>query len=108
MTRQQVLDFYFVEARSKLIDIAAFLDRAQRAEGVDDFRLGAFQSALKELRSRRPDRARRVLTSLSDPTSAPIAAAGEKGACGAWHRAAKPGGRTHRATKKERVQPESS
>src|SRR5215510_15258380 len=28
MTRQQVLDLYFMDARSKLIDIAAFLDRA--------------------------------------------------------------------------------
>jgi len=99
MTRQQVLDFYFVEARSKLIDIAAFLDRAHRAQGAEDFRLKAFQTALLELDSRRPDRARRVLTSLSDPTDAPIAAAGEKGASGAWQHPAKPGGRNRKATK---------
>jgi hypothetical protein len=103
MTRQQVLDFYFVEARSKLIDIAAFLDRAQRAEGADDFRLKAFQTAFRELGSRRPDRARRVLTSLSDRTSAPILGAGEKGACGAWQRATKPGTRRPKSTKKEKA-----
>lgn len=84
MTRQQVLDLYFVEARSKLIDLAAFLDRAQRADGTDDFRLKSFRAALGRLRSGRPDRARRVLVSLSDPTTTPIQAAGNKSACGAW------------------------
>ena len=33
MTRQKVLDQYFMDARHKLIDIAAFLDRVDRAEG---------------------------------------------------------------------------
>jgi hypothetical protein len=84
MTRQEILDLYFVESRSKLIDIAAFLDRAQRAKGKDDFRLKAFHAALGQLRSGKPDRARRVLLRLSDPTSKPCAAAGSKGACGAW------------------------
>ena len=27
MTRQQILDLYFMDARAKLIDLAAFLDR---------------------------------------------------------------------------------
>jgi hypothetical protein len=84
MTRQQVLDLYFVEARAKLIDVAAFLDRVQRAKGADDFRLKAFRAALAQLRSGGPDRARRVLLRLSDPTSKPSAAAGPKSACGAW------------------------
>ena len=96
MTRQQVLDLYFVEARSKAIDIAAFLDRVQRTEGADDFRLRALQTALQELRSGEPDRARRVLQSLSDPTSAPIEAAGGKSACGAWDNSADSGGATGR------------
>ena len=84
MTRQEVLDLYFVEARSKLIDVAAFLDRAQRAKGTDDFRLKAFRAALGQLRAGGPDRARRVLLRLSDPTAQPSAKAGSKGACGAW------------------------
>ena len=33
MTRQQVLDLYFMENRAKLIDLAAFLDRVDRATG---------------------------------------------------------------------------
>jgi hypothetical protein len=85
MTRRQVLDLYFVEARSKLVDVAAFLDRAQRAEGAEDFRLKAFRAALGQLRAGGPNRARRVLESLSDPTVKPIAAAGDKSACGAWN-----------------------
>jgi len=84
MTRRQVLDLYFVEARSKLVDVAAFLDRAQRADGLDDFRLKSFRAALGRLRSRGPDRARRVLLALSDPTAKPVKAAGNQNACGAW------------------------
>jgi hypothetical protein len=84
MTRQQVLDLYFMENRAKLIDIAAFLDRVDRAEGPADFRLDAFRQALKELDGARPERARQVLLSLSDPTTEPIAKAPGKGAVGAW------------------------
>ncbi len=89
MTRQQLLDLYFMDARSKLIDIAAFLDRVDRGEGEPDFRLAAFRMALDELRRSQPDRARSVLRSLSDPTTEPIAAAPGKGAVGAWPGAGK-------------------
>ena len=84
MNRQELLDLYFMDARSKLIDIAAFLDRLDRGEGEADFRLAAFREALKELASNEPTRARNVLLSFSDPTTEPIAAAPGKGACGAW------------------------
>ena len=84
MTRQQLLDLYFMDARSKLIDLAAFLDRVDRGEGEPDFRLAAFRKALLELQAGKPERARRVLMSLSDPTTDPIAAAPGKGAVGAW------------------------
>ena len=36
MTRQQTLDLYFMEARFKLIELAAFIDRVERTEGEDD------------------------------------------------------------------------
>ena len=84
MTRQQTLDLYFMEARAKLIDIAAFLDRVERSEGEPDFRLEAFGNALKALGNGNAQRARNVLLSLSDPTTEPIAAATTKAACGAW------------------------
>lgn len=84
MTRQQVLDLYFLDARSKLIDIAAFLDRVDRAEGGGDFRLEAFCEALSILQSDGPRKAERALLAFSDPTAEPIAAAPGKSACGAW------------------------
>jgi hypothetical protein len=84
MTRQKVLDLYFMEARAKLIDVAAFLDRVDRAEGADDFRIKAFRRALTELQKADPQRARRVLLSLSDPTTEPIQRATTKTAAGAW------------------------
>ena len=84
MTQQALLDLYFIDARSKLIDIAAFLDRIDRGEGPPDFRLKSFQKALEELQSTQPNRAQSVLMSLSDPTVEPIANAPSKGAVGAY------------------------
>ena len=84
MTRDQVLNLYFMEARAKLIDLAAFLDRLDRADGTDDFRIAAFRQALKELEHGKPERAKRVLLSLSDPTVEPLPAATTKAASGAW------------------------
>jgi hypothetical protein len=84
MTRQQVLDLYFMEARAKLIDLGAFIDRVERAAGEDDFRMKAFRAALAELSKGETHKAKRVLQSLSDPTTEPILAATTKAACGAW------------------------
>jgi hypothetical protein len=84
MTRQQVLDLYFMENRAKLIDIAAFLDRVDRASGDVDFRIKAFKEAMRELGGSQPERARKVLLALSDPTTDPIEKAPGKGAVGAW------------------------
>ncbi len=84
MTRNELLDLYFMDARAKLIDIAAFLDRLDRGTGDADFRLSAFLHAMKELACNEPQRARNVLVSLSDPSSEPIEKAPGKGAVGAW------------------------
>ncbi|HEY5911704.1 MAG TPA: hypothetical protein VJA21_13975 [Verrucomicrobiae bacterium] len=84
MNRQQLLDLYFLEARAKLIDLAAFLDRVERAEGEADFRLAALMDALKDLRREDGCRAENILLRLSDPTVEPIPAATTKAACGAW------------------------
>ena len=56
MTRKQVLDQYFMDARHKLIDLAAFLDRVERAEGEADFRLEAFREAARKLGNEGTDR----------------------------------------------------
>ena len=84
MTRQQVLDLYFMEARAKLIDLGAFIDRVGRAGGAEDFRMKAFRAALAELGKGEPHRAKGVLMAFSDPTTDPIPAATTKAACGAW------------------------
>jgi len=83
MTRQEVLDLYFMDARCKLIDLAAFLDRVDRASGNDDFRITEFRKALRELDGK-TGRAEKVLLALSDPSTEPIPAATTKAACGAY------------------------
>lgn len=84
MNRQQLLDLYYLEARAKVIDLAAFLDRIERAPGSADFRLEAFREALNQLQAGPVTRAERVLSILSDPTNEPIPTATTKAACGAW------------------------
>lgn len=84
MTRNELLDLYFMDVRAKLIDIAAFLDRVDRGTGDADFRLAALRKALKELGGDAPSRAKAVLLSLSDPTVEPIEKSPGKGAVGAW------------------------
>ena len=61
-TREKVIDLYFMEHRAKLIDIAAFLDRFDRAEGAagpEDFRMAAFRKAVGILSETEPQRAKR-------------------------------------------------
>jgi hypothetical protein len=100
MTRQQVVDAYFIEHRARILDLAAFLDRVDRAQtvgdsalpkpslparplGGDDFRMAALRRALAVLCDSKPDRARRVLELFSDPSTDPIPKAPMKGATGA-------------------------
>ena len=89
LTANQILDSDFLENRAKIIDIAAFLDRLDRAsDGADaaknDFRAVEFNKAVAVLTGTNPGRAARVLDVLSDPTTTPIDKAPGKGATGAW------------------------
>jgi hypothetical protein len=86
MTQQQVLDLYFMDARSKLIDLAAFIDRVERATGDEDFRMAVFRDALKDLSSGLPEKAKKALLTFGDPTTEPISAATTKAACGAFQK----------------------
>jgi len=86
MTAGRVVDAYFIEHRGKLLDVAAFLDRVDRAageEGGEDFRVAALRRAVEILIDGGGDRTRRILELLSDTTTEPVAAAGAKGASGA-------------------------
>ncbi len=65
-SKKELLDLQFIDARHKLIDLAAFLDRIDRHEGDADYRYAALKDALPILLADRPDRARAVLESFSD------------------------------------------
>jgi hypothetical protein len=74
----------FMDARAKLIDLAAFLDRGERHDLTADYRYAALARASAILTDGRPGRAKRVLEALSDPTADPLENADGKAAAGAW------------------------
>lgn len=80
---EKLVDLGFMDARSKLLDLAAFLDRVDRSGGSADFRVEALRSAIAELASSGPERARRILERLSDRTDEPARSATTQSACGA-------------------------
>jgi hypothetical protein len=82
-TRKELLDMQFIDARSRVIDVAAFLDRIDRHPGGEDHRLAAIRRALPILLCDRPGRAKAVLEALSDTTTAMPESAAFQGACGA-------------------------
>ena len=79
-----LVDLSFMDTRFKLIEVAAFLDRVQRAGQDQDFRVQALKKALIHLSSSDTDRARKILESLSDPTAEAIPRATMQGALGAY------------------------
>jgi len=82
-TSKQVVDRYFLEHRAKVIDIAAFLDRVDRAGGAGDYRVAALSKALDVLTDGQRDRAARILAIFSDQTAELTQSAeGVKGATG--------------------------
>jgi hypothetical protein len=62
LSSEQVLNQYFLEARAKLLDLAAILDRIDRGPGAagDDPRLQRIAGALEVLLDESPARAERV------------------------------------------------
>jgi hypothetical protein len=62
MTAKQVLDREFLEIRCKILEIAAALDRQDRAEGIvdSDPRIRSLREALQVLLSEGPNRAELV------------------------------------------------
>ncbi|MFM8706151.1 MAG: hypothetical protein ACKOHG_20290 [Planctomycetia bacterium] len=91
MTGRQVVDAYFMEHRAKLLDIAAVLDRLDRAAdggGRDDVRIRALLRALPLLADGAGERTRRILHLLSDHSVDPVPAAHTQSALGADPRTA--------------------
>lgn len=83
MTYAEVVDAYFIEHRAKLLDVAAFFDRLERAsEPGDDVRIDALKAGLGLLVEGGPERARRLLELWSDLSTEPVEVAPGKAALG--------------------------
>ena len=84
---KDMVDMYFLEHRAKLIDIAAFLDRLDRASDTgssDDFRMKAFNKAAAIITDQKPEKTKRILEVFSDHTTTLAESAPQsKGASGA-------------------------
>ncbi len=93
-TGRELVDEYFIENRTRLLEIAAFLDRLDRTDSslVDhDFRVRAFRDALRLLESPPEQgephtRVERIQHLLSDPTTEPLEKLDTKSARGAYDR----------------------
>jgi len=89
LTTDQIVDEYFIENRTRLLELAAFLERIDRsADGVDargDFRMAAFRQALHVLASNLPDKMDQIQYIFSDPTVEPREKLDTKSASGAWN-----------------------
>ena len=88
LSAKELVDEYFIENRTRLLEIAAFLDRLERVDpsyAADDFRMKAFNEAIAYLGQPR-DRLDRIQMLLSDPTTEPLGALDRKSAIGAYNR----------------------
>jgi hypothetical protein len=91
LSPKELVDEYFIENRTRILEIAAFLDRLDRVDAgyaARDFRMKAFAEALGALGAvagtgRRLDR---IQTILSDPRTTPLDALDRKSAVGAYDR----------------------
>lgn len=83
----QIVDEYFIENRNRLVEVAAFLDRLDRADPAiasSDFRVRALTDAIAVLSTDSPNRVRDIQMLFSDPSTEPLPALDRKGAVGAW------------------------
>ena len=88
LTGPEIIDEYFIENRTRLLEIAAFLDRLDRAgaeHAARDFRMEAFAEAVDALAGP-GDRLMRIQLLLSDPTTEPLERLDRKSALGAFDR----------------------
>jgi hypothetical protein len=82
----QIVDEYFIENRTRLLEIAAFLDRLDRVDpdhASRDFRMQVFRDAVDALGTP-GDRLMRIQLLLSDPTTEPLDRLDRKSALGAF------------------------
>jgi hypothetical protein len=91
-TGRALVDEYFIENRTRLLEIAAFLDRLDRAEPSlveRDFRVRALREGIAVLAddgASEETRVERIQMILSDPTTEPLERLDQKSARGAYDR----------------------
>jgi len=90
MRANDILDLYFIENRSRILDIASFLDRIDRYEGADaaraDYRYQALMNIIGLLSEPTGARTKAIQLALSDPTTEPVESAVGLKAWGAYDR----------------------
>jgi hypothetical protein len=69
-TAEELLEIYFLDMRSALLETAAAMDRIERSENggdmMDDPRVRKLNGACEILKSGKPDRVKQILRLLSD------------------------------------------
>jgi len=90
---RELVDEYFIENRTRVLEVAAFLDRLDRAGGGADrdFRVRLFREALGVLAEGGATgggapRVERIQRLFSDPTTEPLPQLDQKSARGAYDR----------------------
>jgi hypothetical protein len=86
---KELVDKYFIENRTRLLEIAAFLDRIDRVRSPQsrpDFRMKAFSAALEILGGDSKTRVTEIQMLLSDPITKPLEQLDRKSAMGAYDR----------------------
>ena len=87
LTQRELIAEYFMEHRVQVLELAAFLDRLDRAREIDaddDFRLRSIRKALAALVDGDGDRVQRVQMIFSDPRSELLDELDQKSAKGAY------------------------
>ena len=87
LTQRALIDEYFMEHRVQVLELAAFLDRLERArdlDAADDFRLRSVRAALGALADGAGNRVQRVQMIFSDPRSELLEELDQKSAKGAY------------------------
>jgi hypothetical protein len=89
LTTAEIIGEYFIENRTRLLEIAAFLERLNRsadsADAREDFRIAAFHQALGVVASNAPGKMDQIQLIFSDPTLEPREKLDTKSASGAWN-----------------------
>ncbi len=86
-TPERAIDLYFLEHRAKLLDLASFIDRVERADPKADLRadprMASFLDAIEILTGADSARAERIQLLFSDRSDELLDVAPGKGAIGA-------------------------